>query len=370
MENLFIGLMSGTSVDSIDSALVNIDTGSFELVESSSSLIKEDLKKRIFEAVNSADISNDEIKELDVELGRAFGKAANGLIQKASLNNADISAIGSHGQTIKHKPNSTKPFSLQIGKPEEITKATKIKTVADFRTADIKAGGQGAPLAPLFHKFIFKKDKLSEGVIINIGGISNLTYLNNLNEDIIAYDCGPGNCLIDVWSRSNNKGEFDEKGSWAASGKIIPKLLEAMLRDPFFCEQPPKSTGTDYFNLTWIKQNVSNCKGNFSSEDVQATLTELTAQVIFIEIKNLKVENKKIYICGGGIHNTFLINRLKEIIENNIFSTSLLGIDPDFLEASCFAWLAKQRLDRKKFDLTKITGSRGKVLLGKVWEAS
>ena len=143
-----------------------------------------------------------------------------------------------------------------------------------------------------------------------------------------------------------------------------------MLRDPFFREQPPKSTGTDYFNLSWIKQNVSNCKSIFSPEDIQATLTELTAQVIFKELKNLKAQKKKIYICGGGIHNTFLINRLEGIIENNIFSTSLLGIDPDFLEASCFAWLAKQRLDRKKFDLTKITGSRGRVLLGGVWEAS
>ena len=239
-----------------------------------------------------------------------------------------------------------------------------------IRDRDIEAGGQGAPLAPVFHKFIFKKDKLSEGVIINIGGICNLTYLNNLNEDIIAYDCGPGNCLIDAWNRSHSKGEFDEKGSWASSGKIIPKLLEVMLRDPFFREQPPKSTGTDYFNLSWIKQSVSNCKSIFSPEDIQATLTELTAQVIFKELKNLKAQKKKVYICGGGIHNTYLINRLERIIENNIFSTSLLGIDPDFLEASCFAWLAKQRLDRKKFDLTKITGSRGRVLLGEVWKAS
>ena len=370
MENLFIGLMSGTSVDSIDSALVNIDTGSFELLESSSSSIKKNLKKRIFEAVNSADISKVEIEELDVDLGRAFGKAANRLIQKASLNNRDISAIGSHGQTIKHAPNTIKPYSLQIGKPEEITRVTKIKTVADFRTADIQAGGQGAPLAPLFHKFIFKKNKLSEGVIINIGGICNLTYLNNLNEDIIAYDCGPGNCLIDAWNRSNNNGEFDEEGSWASSGKFIPKLLEVMLRDPFFSQQPPKSTGTDYFNLSWVKQNVSNCKSVFSPEDIQATLTELTAQVIFKELKNLKAQKKRIYICGGGIHNTFLINRLEGIIENNIFSTSLLGIDPDFLEASCFAWLAHQRLDRNKFDLSKVTGSQGRVLLGEVWEAS
>ena len=173
MKNLFIGLMSGTSVDSIDSALVNIDRGSFELLESNSSLINKDLKKRIFEAVNSAEISNVEIEELDVELGKAFGETANRLIHKASLNNTDISAIGSHGQTIKHAPNAIKPYSLQIGKPEEITRVTKIKTVADFRTADIEAGGQGAPLAPLFHKFIFKKDKLSEGVIINIGGICN-----------------------------------------------------------------------------------------------------------------------------------------------------------------------------------------------------
>jgi len=370
MKNLFIGLMSGTSVDSIDSALVNIDKRSLKILETNSSSIKKNLKKRIFEAVNADDLSTVEIEELDVEFGKSLGGAANDLIKKAYLSNKDILAIGSHGQTIKHAPNSIKPYSLQIGKPEEITKATKIKTVADFRTADIEAGGQGAPLAPLFHKFIFKKDKLSEGVIINVGGICNLTYLNNLNEEIIAYDCGPGNCLMDAWNRNNNKGEFDDEGSWASSGKFVPELLEAMLNDPFFNEQPPKSTGTDYFNLHWIKKNVSNCKSIFSPEDIQATLTELTAQVIFKELRNLKVQKKRIYICGGGIHNSFLIKRLEEVIESNISSTALLGIDPDFLEASCFAWLAEQRLIKKRFDLSKITGSKGKILLGEIWEGN
>ena len=175
---------------------------------------------------------------------------------------------------------------------------------------------------------------------------------------------------MDAWNRNNNKGEFDDDGSWASSGKIVQELLDAMLNEPFFNEQPPKSTGTDYFNLSWIKKNVSNCKSIFSPEDIQATLTELTAQVIFKELRDLKVQKKRIYICGGGIHNSFLIKRLEEVIENNIFSTSLLGIDPDFLEAGCFAWLAEQRLNKKRFDLSKITGSQGKVLLGEVWEVN
>ena len=368
MEGLFLGLMSGTSVDSIDSALVNIYGENFELLESGTAPIKKDLKQRIFEAVNASEISNVAINDLDIELGKAFGVAALHLLEKTSLDSADIFAIGSHGQTIKHAPNEINPYSLQVGSPEEIARITNIRTVANFRKADILAGGQGAPLAPLFHKFIFKKNKISEGVIINIGGICNLTNINEIDEDIIAYDCGPGNCLIDVWNRSYNKGEFDAKGSWASSGNFIPQLLEVMLYDSFFRALPPKSSGTDYFNLKWIQQKISVCKGDFSPKDVQATLVELTVQVIFNELRRLNILEEKIYICGGGIHNTFLINRLEKIVKNSIFSTSSLGIDPDFLEASCFAWLAKERLKRKRFDLSKITGSKQKVLLGEVWE--
>jgi len=369
MDGLFIGLMSGTSVDSIDSALVNFDNDNIELLEYNSSPIEKKLKERIFNQVNSDKISKVEIEKLDLELGKIFGNAANKLLQKAEVNSSEVVAIGSHGQTIKHAPNAPSPFSLQIGSPKEIASITNIKTVADFRTADIAAGGQGAPLTPIFHSFILKKNKVTEGIVINIGGICNLTYFNDSTESIIAYDCGPGNCLIDTWSRSNNRGEYDVGGAWASSGKVVTNLLKGMLKDNFFDKHPPKSSGTDYFNLKWINKKLSEF-GEISAEDIQATLTELSAQVIFKELKDLKAEKKPIYLCGGGIHNLFLVKRLEELVENQIFSTSEIGIDADFLEACCFAWLAKERLKKTRFDLSKITGSKEEILLGEIWEVT
>jgi len=369
MTELYIGLMSGTSVDSIDSVLINFNNNSFEILEVSSSSIEETLKDRIFNEVNKDKVSKVEIEKLDLELGKAFGNAAKKLLQKAEIDSCDVVAIGSHGQTIKHAPNAPSPFSLQIGSPKEIAHITNIKTVADFRTADIAAGGQGAPLAPLFHSFILKKNKVSEALVINIGGISNLTYFNDSTESIIAYDCGPGNCLIDTWSRSNNRGDFDAEGVWASSGKVEVNLLKEMLNDDYFSKHPPKSTGTDYFNLKWINKKISEFS-EVSTEDIQATLTELSAQTIFKELKDLKVEKKPIYLCGGGIHNLFLVKRLEELVENQIFSTSEIGIDADFLEACCFAWLAKERLKKTKFDLSKITGSKEEISLGEIWEVT
>jgi len=369
MTELYIGLMSGTSVDSIDSVLINLDNNSFEIIEVSSSSIEKTLKDRIFNEVNKDKISKVEIEKLDLELGKAFGNAAKKLLQKAEIDSCEVVAIGSHGQTIKHLPNAPSPFSLQIGSPKEIANITNIKTVADFRTADIAAGGQGAPLTPLFHSFILKKNKVSEALVINIGGICNLTYFNDSTESIIAYDCGPGNCLIDTWSRLNNRGDFDAEGAWASSGKVEINLLKEMLNDDYFSKHPPKSTGTDYFNLKWINKKISKFN-EVSAEDIQATLSELSAQTIFKELKDLKAEKKPIYLCGGGIHNLFLVKRLEELVENQIFSTSEIGIDADFLEACCFAWLAKERLKTTKFDLSKITGSKEEISLGEIWEVT
>ena len=370
MEGLFVGLMSGTSVDSIDAVIINLSKDRFELVEEESTPIQNDLKNRIFEAVNDSNTSKNNINDLDIELGKVFGKATLHLLDKASIDKSNIVAIGSHGQTIKHEPNLPNPYSLQIGNPKEIIRITNIRTVADFRKADIRAGGQGAPLSPLFHQFIFKISSISEGTVINIGGISNLTSLKNSSEEIIAYDSGPGNCLIDVWNKNHKKGDFDEDGSWASSGKCIPQLLQTMINDPFFKSSPPKSTGAGYFNLRWIEKNLLLFKEEFLPQDVQATLAELTVKTIYAELKRLNVIEKNVYICGGGIYNTFLIKRLEKMIKNKTFSTLSLGIDPDYVEASCFAWLAKERLNKRSFDLSKITGSNKKVLLGKVWKTA
>ncbi len=370
MENLFIGLMSGTSVDSIDSTLVAIKDNSLKMIECNSYPIDQALKKRIFEAVDNEEISKKEIEDLDIKVGRSFGLAANELLKKASIASSKVLAIGSHGQTIKHEPDAKVPYSLQIGNPHSIAEITKIRTVADFRTADIEAGGQGAPLTPLFHRFLLKKNNITRATVVNIGGISNLTYFNGLENRIIAFDCGPGNCLLDSWSRLNNKGEYDKNGAWASSGEIAHDLLSYMLEDPFFSKIPPKSTGTNYFNMKWLEEKLFGLNKKYSARDIQRTLTELTVLLIFSDLKKLKADQEDIYLCGGGIHNTFLVNRLHAITGVNISSTSSIGIDSDYLEASCFAWLAKQRISNKLFDLSDITGSKEKVLLGRIWETS
>ena len=368
MKELFIGLMSGTSVNSIDSVLVDLSDEKIEILEQCSTEIKKELKKKILEAVKTERIINQEISALDHEVAKGFAEAVLSLLVKSSIGSSEILAIGSHGQTIKHSPHSINPYSLQVGNPQTISQITGIKTVADFRTSDIKAGGEGAPFAPLFHQFIFKHQNLTEAVVINIGGISNLTYLSKSRGGVIGYDCGPGNCLIDAWTRDNNKGDYDEKGAWASSGKPNLELLNLMTRDTFFHIKHPKSTGPDYFNLNWVYKKISLLKKAPSKKDVQATLTELTAQTIFLEIKKLNALKKKIYICGGGIHNNFLIQRIENKIQNKTFSTSSLGVDPDYMEAACFAWLAQQRIKKNTFDLSKITGSKGKVSLGEIWD--
>ena len=367
MNKLYIGLMSGTSADSIDSALVDLSKNKCELLEKESTPINKKLKNKIFETINRKNINQNEIDILDLEMGKLFGKAVLDLLRKASVEANKIEAIGSHGQTIKHSPNKPKPYSLQIGNPKVITDLTKIKPVGDFRSDDIKAGGQGAPLAPLFHQFILQSNNLKRGVIVNIGGISNLTVVNNESE-VFGYDCGPGNCLMDAWSRSHGKGDYDKAGAWASRGEFNLNLLKLMMEDSYFSAENPKSTGTDYFNLSWLNEKISKLNSIPSAEDVQATLSELSAQIIYHELKKLKKLSEQIFLCGGGVHNNFLIEKIQNKIKNETFTTASLGQDPDYLEACCFAWLAKKRLDRFEFDLSKITGSKKPICLGTIFE--
>ena len=363
---IYIGLMSGTSVDSVDSVVVDFIENNVKIINKKSYPIKDDLKNRIFSSVYKESIKQKEIKILDKELGELFGRAAKEIIQDSSLSLEDIKAIGSHGQTIKHSPEGPKPFSLQVGSAMEITKITGIKTVTNFREADVKAGGQGAPLSPLFHEALFKMKDISKGVVINIGGISNLSNINLKINQVTAYDSGPGNCLMDAWSKRHLSKNFDQGGAWASKGKYNEKLLNIMLEDSFFHTKNPKSTGTEYFNLEWLEKRLKELSEDISNEDTQATLCELTAKSIFNELVKTNSLNKKIYICGGGIHNKFLIKRLDLLIEGRTLSTESLGIDPDYMEAICFAWLAKQRLKNREFDLSSITGSTRRVILGEI----
>jgi len=367
MNNFFIGLMSGTSADSVDAVLVNIVDSNIRYIGKYSHPIPLRLKTAIYRLVEDKILDGNEIDSLDIDLGEIFSETVNALLRQESVTAESIVAIGSHGQTIKHSPDSSQPFSLQIGNGELISKKTGIRTVWDFRSADIAAGGQGAPLTPLFNEHVFAQDK-NKKAIINIGGISNITLLSP-HLSTIGYDIGPGNCLMDSWSRENDMGQFDEDGKWASSGQTNQALLDAMLGETYFSKNFPKSTGPDYFNLSWVNGLKQKTGEIPTPEDLQSTLLDLTVESLTGEIKKLELDcPKAIFFCGGGIHNKYLMIKIQEKLSSKIYTTKELGIDPDYIEATSFAWFACQRVQERSFDLSKITGSKGKVLLGEIAE--
>ena len=366
MTEIYLGLMSGTSVDCVDAVAVDFSSEKMTLLGSHTESIPQVLKNEILKLVKMDDIKSIDLTKIDTEIAELFVLAIKNLLTKTSLSSSQIKAIGSHGQTIKHLPSNKKPFSLQIGNPQVIKNLTTITTISDFRSADILAGGEGAPLAPLFHKAIFGNNK-DKNVIINIGGIANITFLNFDNKEVFGYDIGPGNCLMDAWIRITKNLDFDSEGTWAKEGQLIRELLDLMLEDEFIKRKVPKSTGPDYFNINWIEEKLNALNINPDNKDVQATLLELTSESICFELRKYLQSIHKIFICGGGIHNKFLIRNIEKKINKKVSSSSNFGIHPDFVEAICFAWLARERMKKHSFDLSEITGSKGKVLLGKIW---
>lgn len=383
MTTLYIGMISGTSVDGIDAALVDFSTATPKLIETHSEKIPAELKTAALTFHASGENELDRLGAADVQLGRLFAQAANNLLKKAKINSNAVIAIGSHGQNIRHRPTGEFPFTLQIGDPNIIAELTDITTVADFRRRDIAAGGQGAPFAPLFHDQVLRS-KTHNRAIVNIGGIANVSLLTAARGDaeadpflldkkvpqrqdperIIGFDTGPGNGLLDAWIKQHKNKEYDQNGAWAASGKIDTNLLEKLLVDPYFKKPAPKSTGREYFNLSWLNKYLD--KQN--AADVQATLVELTALTIIEAIQNSGCKNGEIVICGGGTHNQYLMQRLKDLAkEFTVITTDNLGIPADWIEAMLFAWLAKQTMEHVKVDTRSITGAKHPVILGGIY---
>ena len=367
MAEIYVGLMSGTSADSIDCATLDLSSEEIKVLSCSNFEIPVDLKKDIIQSSQSEKIEQELINDLDFRMAEVLVDSVKGIISELNIEIEDIKAIGSHGQTIKHEPRSKFPNTLQIGNPHKISDDLNLRTVGNYRHDDIDAGGEGAPITPIFHEKVFGKDKNCK-VIVNIGGITNITALDYPN--IIGFDSGPGNCLMDCWSRAHNIGNYDDKGSWASSGTINLSLLETMMNEEYFLRDYPKSTGPDYFNHEWIKKNLKSLSKEISPEDVQATLLQVTILSLLESINILKLSNENIYLCGGGVHNEFLFNELKKQSKSEIKTTLDLGVDPDYVEAICFGWLAKQRIENKKFNLSEITGSTGEVYLGRIYEPS
>lgn len=370
MAELYIGLMSGTSMDGIDAVLVDMTPNPLQLIASHSIPIPEKLRAHLLALCRDTSIRLTDLAAADHEMGRLFAQAANTAYQKAGLKAVDIIAIGSHGQTIFHAPQAPHPNSLQIGDPNIIAELTGITTVADFRRRDMAIGGQGAPLVPAFHQAAFHSAAKNR-VILNIGGIANISVLpRNPMEPVIGFDTGPGNVLMDAWTSMHSSKSMDLGGAWAASGQVLPPLLATFLKDPYFNRQPPKSTGRELFNLEWLKTGLLAITP-FKNEDVQATLCELTAVSIAESISRHAISADEVFVCGGGAYNLFLLERIRHHMpKQQVLTTSACGIDPQHVEAIAFAWLAKQTVEGRCGNLPSVTGAKRPVILGGIYNVA
>jgi len=366
----FIGLMSGTSMDGIDAALVAIGEREIEVLATRSSGYDPDLKEALFEASRRPERCDvDALCRLDHRVGLAFRDAALGLLEAHGSRPGTVTAIGSHGQTLRHLPRDTFSFTLQLGDPNLIAAGTGITTVADFRRRDLALGGEGAPLAPAFHHWLFA-DAARDRVVLNIGGFANVTILPAATDAVSGFDTGPGNSLMDAWCRKSTGEHFDENGRWAASGRVHHALLERMLADPYFAEPPPKSTGFEYFDLAWIERQLAAVP-DVDAADVQATLAELTAASVAAAIARHAPRARDVLVCGGGTRNGYLMERLADRLRPvPVASTAEAGVDPGWIEAAAFAWLAARRLDGLPGNLPGVTGARAAAILGGIYAAA
>lgn len=366
MGRYYIGLLSGTSMDAIDAGIVDFQNAYPKLIASHAENIPDDLKLRTRQLCHPGYNEINRLGELEIEWGQLFAKAVIHLLKASNVATKDIIAIGSHGQTVRHSPKTRHPFTLQMGDPNTIAALTGITTVADFRRMDIAHGGQGAPLAPAFHHYLFQNPD-HDTLVVNIGGIANITYLPaDTSKKMLGYDTGPGNTLLDAWCRQHMNKPFDAHGTWAMQGEVHPGLLTRLLSDPYFSQPAPKSTGPEYFNLNWLNSSIS-------SVDTQRTLLELTAQTIVNDsLKLAATRFCEVLICGGGARNTALMHRIQALLGNqfSVLTTESKSIPSDWLEAMLFAWLAKMRIEKIPLDLTSITGSSNPVILGGIYSSS
>ncbi|MHB1592164.1 MAG: anhydro-N-acetylmuramic acid kinase [Sulfuricella sp.] len=414
----YVGLMSGTSLDGIDAVLAAFENHTGKLLHSQFIPFDEALRVELL-ALNSAGANELERAAVAAnELSRCYAAAIRALLGKAEIRAEQVKAIGCHGQTVRHRPDLG--FTIQLANPALLAELTGIAVVADFRSRDIAAGGQGAPLVPAFHAALFRHPERHR-VIVNIGGISNLTSLpphggvpgacrtygdrsensagrgqilpvlqvnsrsidqksgeiwtaqadlqpiHHESDRLLGFDCGPGNLLLDAWTTLHLGQPYDKDGAWAASGHPIPELLRQLLTEPFFAALPPKSTGRDLFNLPWLEHFLSP---DFAPADVQATLLELTVKGITVAILEHCSTASEIYLCGGGAHNGTLVRRLKQSLPNrSIAPTDDLGVNVDWVEAFAFAWLARQALNGNSGNLPEVTGAKGARILGAIYPA-
>ena len=369
MSEYFIGLMSGTSLDGVDGVLADFSTASPTVLAHASRPFPPALRAELL-ALNSS--GADELQRAALAgnaLVRAYSQVVHELIAITRVPAGSVTAIGAHGQTVRHRPQEFDGtgYTLQLNQPALLAELTGIDVVADFRSRDVAAGGQGAPLAPFFHQALFAEPATAVGVL-NIGGISNLTLLR-ADGSMLGFDCGPGNALMDGWIQQHQGKDYDSEGSWAASGKVLPALLQRMRAEPYFGRMPPKSTGRDLFNRPWLDRQLQGFE-SAAPQDVQATLAELTAAACAGDGLRHEPGLARLIVCGGGALNTHMMQRLQALLPGvDVISSAGAGLPPLQVEATAFAWLARKAVRREKLELQSTTGARGARVLGCIYPA-
>ncbi len=364
---MYVGVMSGTSMDAVDIACVGFTDERPTLQCATSVTWPDDLVRRVRDYAGGSTLDAAQAARLDADVGRFLAESINAFVAANGLDRTAIRAIGCHGQTVAHDPDGTPPVTAQIGDANVVAEATGITTVNDFRRRDMAAGGQGAPLAPAFHAAVLRA-RDEHRVVLNLGGIANVTILPAGDGAVTGFDTGPASCLMDLWMRRQRGKPFDDAGDWAATGRVVPRLLAALLDDRYFALPAPKSTGTQYFSPAWL-DNALAATPTIAAQDVQATLLALTRDSVADAIDSYAPATERVLVCGGGVHNRQLLRELATTLQRPVESTAQYGIDPDWMEAMAFAWLARRTLDGLPGNLPPVTGAAGERVLGAIHPA-
>ena len=366
---LYIGLMSGTSMDAVDAALVAFGDGGASTVATHSASIPDDLRRELHALAQDPSGAALRFWNADARLGSVLAGAAIELLDAAGVDARDVTAIGSHGQTVYHAPGAATPLTVQLGDPSIIAERAGITTVADFRRRDVAAGGEGAPLAPAFHRAMFSAPGIERG-ILNLGGIANLSVLPaDPERPLLGFDTGPANTLLDAWARTRFGIAMDRDAAMARDGEVIPSLLAALLAEPYFDREPPKSTGRELFNPSWLDARLASCP-EAGPHDVLRTLCELTVETAVAAVERFAPRTQELNLCGGGTRNPLLASRLAErAAPIRVDTTGALGIHPDWVEAAAFAWLAMRTLAGEAGNAPTVTGAARETILGGIYPA-
>lgn len=367
-QHYYIGVMSGSSLDGIDVALTDLSNNQCKVIATHFQAYPDNIRSALLTLHFPSENELEHSALMANQLACLYAEAINTVLENHNLHANQITAVGCHGQTIRHQPRhkDSLGYTIQLGNNALLAELTDITVVGDFRTRDIAAGGQGAPLVPAFHQAVFSSPEKNRA-ILNIGGIANITYISNQGE-IVGFDSGPGNMLLDHWIKQSLQKTYDKNGAWAATGSVNTQLLAQLLSDPYFSLAPPKSTGRDLFNAAWLNQYIA--ESNDPSEDIARTLVELTSQSICNAMNQYCPEVDEVYLCGGGAHNALLVASIKDQLGHIALSTTdALGVNGDWVEAAAFSWLAQQTIQNKPSNLAAATGASGPRVLGAIHPA-